>query len=50
MATTRKACSTKCNSGASPRTETRVLYLALELGWSEWKLAFATAGAGWHTQ
>src|SRR5580704_14921368 len=45
MAATRKHQSTKRNPVASSRTVTGVLYLAFELGWNEWKLAFATQPA-----
>jgi len=42
MTATRKNHSTKQAPTATSATEGKVLYLALELGWSEWKLAFAT--------
>jgi transposase len=48
MAATRKQHSTKrCpkrNQAAAPKV-TEVLYLAFELGWNEWKLAFASGPA-----
>jgi len=45
MTATRKVHSTKRKPVASDTTVTGVLYLAFELGWNEWKLAFATAPA-----
>lgn len=45
MTATRKAHSTKRNRAAAPSTAKGILYLALELGWNEWKLAFATGPA-----
>jgi transposase len=45
MTATRKQHSTKRSPAASSQTKTGVLYLALELGWNDWKLAFATAPA-----
>jgi transposase len=41
MTATRKHF-TKRNPVAAPSKAPQVLYLALELGWSEWKLAFST--------
>jgi transposase len=43
MAATRKRKSTT-KAPVSP-TPTRVLYLAFELGWNQWKLAFSTGPA-----
>src|SRR6516225_5813399 len=45
MTATRKVHSTKRKPVASDTTVTGVLFLAFELGWSEWKLAFATGPA-----
>jgi transposase len=45
MAATRRQRSTKLTGPASTSTATPVLYLALELGWNEWKLAFSTGPA-----
>jgi hypothetical protein len=45
MTATRKQHSTKDNPSASARSVKGVLYLAFELGWNEWKLAFATGPA-----
>ena len=45
MTATRKVHATKRKPAASDTTVTGVLYLAFELGWNEWKLAFATAPA-----
>jgi transposase len=45
MTATRKQHSTKRSPVASPRTVPGVLYLAFELGWNEWKLAFGTGPA-----
>ena len=45
MTATRKQHSTKRNRAASPGIVKGTLYLALELGWNEWKLAFATGSA-----
>jgi transposase len=42
---TRKQHSTNGGAAASPRKEKGVLYVAFELGWSEWKLALATGPA-----
>src|SRR5271165_7228843 len=42
MAATRKAHSTKPLRTATPNTSSGILYLAFELGWNEWKLAFTT--------
>ncbi len=42
MTATRKQHSTKRNPVAAPTASPGVLYLALELGWNEWKLAFST--------
>ena len=43
MTATRKVNSRKSKTAASSGQAPSVLYLAFELGWSEWKLAFATA-------
>src|SRR5579883_641919 len=43
MAATRKQHSTKRNRPAAAKAE--VLYLAFELGWNDWKLAFASGPA-----
>jgi hypothetical protein len=45
MTATRKQHSTKDSPSASARSVKGVLYLAFELGWNEWKLAFATGPA-----
>src|ERR1700682_6144312 len=45
MTATRKQHSTKHNPSASAGTVKGVLYLAFELGWNEWKLAFSTGPA-----
>jgi transposase len=45
MTATRKQHSTKRKAAASPPAVTGVLYLAFELGWNEWKLAFGTGPA-----
>jgi transposase len=45
MAATRKAHSTKPTRTVAQRTGGGTLYLAFELGWNEWKLAFATGPA-----
>jgi transposase len=45
MTATRKQQSTKQEPAVAPGTAASVLYLAFELGWSEWKLAFATGPA-----
>jgi transposase len=45
MTATRKQHSTKHNPSASARSVKGVLYLAFELGWNEWKLAFGTGPA-----
>jgi transposase len=42
MTATRRQHSTKRNPVVAPTKAPRVLYLALELGWNEWKLAFST--------
>jgi hypothetical protein len=44
MTATRKHF-TKRNPVAAPSQAPQVLYLALELGWNEWKLAFSTGPA-----
>jgi transposase len=46
MSATRKQHSTKRTQPASQPKAVPSLYLALELGWSEWKLGFATGPAG----
>src|SRR5262249_31521022 len=46
MTATRKQHSTKQTSATSAPAVTGVLYLAFELGWSDWKLALATGPAG----
>jgi transposase len=45
MTATRKQYSTKQQHGVSGPTAPGALYVALELSWNEWKLAFATAPA-----
>jgi transposase len=45
MTATRKQHSTKRQSAASAGGVQGALFLALELGWNEWKLAFATGPA-----
>lgn len=45
MAATRKQYSTKHTPAPAARERVPVLYLAFELGWTEWKLAFATGPA-----
>jgi transposase len=45
MTATRKVNSTKSAEAALQPTSKPVLYLAFELGWSEWKLGFATGPA-----
>jgi transposase len=45
MTATRKQYSTKRSHGVSGPAAPAVLYVALELSWNEWKLAFATAPA-----
>lgn len=44
MAATRKHSTKRSQTVAQPKTA-KVLYLAFELGWNEWKLAFATGPA-----
>lgn len=45
MTATRKQHSTKQNPAPAAATTRGVLYLAFELGWGEWKLAFSTGPA-----
>ena len=45
MTATRKKHCTKRNQAVLPRQASGVLYLAFELGWNEWKLAFSTGPA-----
>jgi transposase len=45
MAATRKQHSTKGNPAVSGHVAKGALFLAFELGWSEWKLAFGTGPA-----
>ena len=49
MTATRKPHSTKQTPVAASPARTPTLYLAFELGWSEWKLAFATGRKGVRT-
>jgi transposase len=45
MTATRKQHSTKRTQASAQPKAVGVLYLAFELGWNEWKLAFATGAA-----
>ena len=45
MAATRTQHSTKRRAAESVPTAKGVLYVAFELGWNEWKLAFGTGPA-----
>jgi hypothetical protein len=45
MTATRKQHSTKRKVVAAAAKASGVLYLAFELGWNEWKLAFSTGPA-----
>jgi transposase len=45
MTATRKPHSTKAQPAVSDPVEKRALFVAFELGWSEWKLAFAAGPA-----
>jgi hypothetical protein len=45
MAATRKHSTKRTQTPACAKTTARVLYLAFEVGWNEWKLAFATGPA-----
>jgi hypothetical protein len=45
MAATRKQHSTKGNPAVSGHVAKGALFLAFELGWSEWKQAFGTGPA-----